>query len=76
MKRFQYEGDLVVYRESNQVEHLSASVTTREHKVFYYYRCPKCFDDLITNGLDNLKRITFTADTNGNNPRAAKLKVG
>jgi hypothetical protein len=72
MNRNRVTGTLNVYRESSQVEHLSAHLIV-DGKDFYYPICPKCFDDLIVDGCDNFKCIEVTINEDGSNPRTAKL---
>ena len=71
MARREYEGTLVVYRESSMVEHLSADVKLPEgEEELYYYKAPKIFQELITDGTRNCVRVRFTADEDGGrNPR-------
>lgn len=74
-KRFNFTGTLCVYRESSQVEHLSAKVSLLDGRKFHYYRCPKAFDALITSGLKNVCEVAFTADWDGTNPRAVRRRI-
>ena len=67
--RHNYTGKLCVHRESSWHEYLAATVTLLDGKEFYYYPVPKCFDDMITDGIRNVIDVTFTADEKGRNPR-------
>lgn len=76
MARKKFKGVLNVHRVSSQHEHLAATVrsyrdSTEEFK-FYYYPCPKVFDDLITNGSYNVIEVEFTANEDGRNPRGVR----
>jgi len=70
-KRIVIEGSMCIYRESSLVEHLSADVKTADGQAFYYYRAPKCFDDLIVDGIKNVIDVRYTANEDGSNPRSA-----
>jgi hypothetical protein len=71
--RVKFKGLLTVYRENVIVQHLSAKVVLGANNVLYYPRCPKGFDDIITDPTRNHKLVTFTANEDGSNPRAVAL---
>lgn len=72
--RVKFTGLLTVYRENSIVQHLSASVATN-NSILHYPRCPKAFDDIITDPIRNHQYVSFTANVDGSNPRAVALKV-
>jgi len=63
------KGRLCVFRESSQVQHLSAEVKTENGTEYYYSKVPKCFDDIITCGIKNVCHIEYTAREDGSYPR-------
>ena len=69
--RKQFTGLLHVYRDGPMSSDLTGKVTLDSGMNFYYYPCPKAFDNLV-DPIKNTRRISFTADTYGNNPRGAK----
>lgn len=72
MARKKFVGIVNVYRESSLGEYLSADVKTDCGQSFYYYRAPKCFDDLIKDGSKNIIKVEFIANEDGSNPRSVK----
>lgn len=72
MARKTFEGVLNVFRDSSMVEHLSADVKFKDGTSFFWYRSPKCFNELTT-GRNNLLEVSFIADEDGKNPRNVKV---
>lgn len=74
--RKEFTGRLCVFRDHGRRETLSATVRLIDGTELYYYKAPKCFDDVVT-PLDNVKDIIFTANPDGSNPRnVCVTKVG
>lgn len=75
MARQVFTGTLIVHRDQYSLygrETLVATVELANGKEFYYHRCPKAFDDLITDGQKNKIKVAFVADADGKNPRMAR----
>lgn len=70
--RIKFVGELRVYRDSVLSTQLSAKVET-PNSTLHYHPCPKSFEKLVTDGLDNKKMVSFTATVDGTNPRACCL---
>jgi hypothetical protein len=68
-----FEGELCVYRESVMGDYLSAIVHISNAEELYYWKAPKCFDNVITDGIKNRARVRFTANLDGTNPRCVKV---
>ena len=48
-----YKGVVNVYRDNQRSTHLSASLTLPDKSRIEWDKCPKCFNDLIVDGIKN-----------------------